>query len=143
SAVGVLPASGGTAAAGEAATHGAPGPVREADPLPARTDAPPPEAPEDRTGGPSPAAPAARTEGPSPAAPPALPTRTRQTSLAPELRAGRQAPARPVERDLDADEMRAVFGAFQRGLDRGRRGVPTGPEEPNHTEEGTHTDDDQ
>ncbi|MFK0283664.1 nitrate- and nitrite sensing domain-containing protein [Streptomyces sp. NPDC090499] len=72
--------------------------------------------------------------------PPALPTRTRQASLAPELRS-EQAPG--AARDLDADEMRAVFGAFQRGLDRGRRGLPTGPEEPDHTEKGTRADDDQ
>ncbi|MGY5054942.1 nitrate- and nitrite sensing domain-containing protein [Streptomyces sp. 900105755] len=74
------------------------------------------------------------------APPPALPTRTRQASLAPELRT-EQAPG--TARDLDADEMRAVFGAFQRGLDRGRRGLPTGTEEPDHTEEGTRADDDQ
>ncbi|MFG2957172.1 nitrate- and nitrite sensing domain-containing protein [Streptomyces sp. NPDC048291] len=72
--------------------------------------------------------------------PPALPTRTRQASLAPELRTEQ---ALGEARDLDADEMRAVFGAFQRGLDRGRRGLPSGPEEPNHTEEGTRADDDQ
>ncbi|MFD8820251.1 ATP-binding protein [Streptomyces sp. NPDC059627] len=119
SAVGVLPASGGTASTGEAATHGAAGPGREAEPLPGRTGDPPPEAP------------------------PALPTRTRQSSLAPELRAGPRTSDRPAARDLDADEMRAVFGAFQRGLDRGRRGVPTGPEEPNHTDEGPRADDDQ
>jgi hypothetical protein len=28
-------------------------------------------------------------------------------------------------REVDADEMRAIFGAFQRGLDRGRKGLPT------------------
>ncbi|MER6224820.1 nitrate- and nitrite sensing domain-containing protein [Streptomyces sp900105755] len=74
------------------------------------------------------------------APPPALPTRTRQASLAPELRTEQAA---GTARDLDADEMRAVFGAFQRGLDRGRRGLPTGTEEPDHTEEGTRADDDQ
>ncbi|MFD4504652.1 nitrate- and nitrite sensing domain-containing protein [Streptomyces sp. NPDC058457] len=143
SAVGVLPASGDTATAGEAATPGARGPGREAEPPPGRTDASPPETPSARTDASSPEMPSARTDDLSPEAPPALPTRTRQTSLAPELRAGPQAQARPVERDLDADEMRAVFGAFQRGLERGRRGMPTGTEEPNHTEEGTRADDDQ
>ncbi|MFD4598600.1 nitrate- and nitrite sensing domain-containing protein [Streptomyces sp. NPDC058464] len=124
-------AAGGAAAAGEAAAHGA-----------RRTDCEA-ESPQGRTDASSPEAPAARSDDPSPETSPALPTRTRQTSLAPELRAGPPAPDRPVARDLDADEMRAVFGAFQRGLDRGRRGVPTGPEEPNHTEEGTRADDDQ
>ncbi|MFF9769572.1 nitrate- and nitrite sensing domain-containing protein [Streptomyces sp. NPDC014636] len=56
---------------------------------------------------------------------PALPTRTRQASLAPELR---DDPPEPPEcgpgRELDAEEMRAIFGAFQRGLDRGRKGLP-------------------
>ncbi|MGW0878592.1 nitrate- and nitrite sensing domain-containing protein [Streptomyces sp. NPDC002671] len=58
------------------------------------------------------------------AAAPALPTRTRQASLAPELRddpASREPVAAP---EADADEMRAIFGAFQRGLDRGRKGLP-------------------
>ncbi|GGN38209.1 sensor histidine kinase [Streptomyces fuscichromogenes] len=114
-AVGVPPTSGGTAAA----THGADGPGREARP------------------------PSSRTAAPAPEAPPALPTRTRQTSLAPELRTGPPVPDRSVTRDPDADEMRAVFGAFQRGLDRGRRGIPTGPEEPHHTEEGTRATNDQ
>ncbi|MEU1341510.1 nitrate- and nitrite sensing domain-containing protein [Streptomyces sp. NPDC005827] len=77
---------------------------------------------------------------PAPGATPPLPTRTRQASLAPELRTGR---APGETRDLDADEMRAVFGAFQRGLDRGRRGLPAGPEEPDHTEERTRADHDQ
>ncbi|MFI9244247.1 nitrate- and nitrite sensing domain-containing protein [Streptomyces sp. NPDC053086] len=56
---------------------------------------------------------------------PALPTRTRQASIAPELR---DDPPEPPEcgpgRELDAEEMRAIFGAFQRGLDRGRKGLP-------------------
>ncbi|MEV5844314.1 nitrate- and nitrite sensing domain-containing protein [Streptomyces sp. NPDC051985] len=77
---------------------------------------------------------------PAPGATPPLPTRTRQASLAPELRTER---APGETRDLDADEMRAVFGAFQRGLDRGRRGLPAGPEEPDHTEERTRADHDQ
>ncbi|MFJ9707406.1 nitrate- and nitrite sensing domain-containing protein [Streptomyces sp. NPDC101234] len=75
----------------------------------------------------------------TPAAP-ALPTRTRQASLAPELRTE---PAPGDTRDLDADEMRAVFGAFQRGLERGRRGLPTETEEPSDIQEGTPADDEQ
>ncbi|MET8584339.1 nitrate- and nitrite sensing domain-containing protein [Streptomyces collinus] len=55
---------------------------------------------------------------------PALPTRTRQASLARELREEPSPrPAAPA-REIDADEMRAIFGAFQRGLDRGRKGLP-------------------
>ncbi|MFJ9562954.1 nitrate- and nitrite sensing domain-containing protein [Streptomyces fuscichromogenes] len=121
-AVGVLPTSGGTAAA----THGAGGPGHEAEPPSSRPATPRPQPTASR-----------------PEPPPALPTRTRQTSLAPELRAAPPAPDRPVARDLDADEMRAVFGAFQRGLARGREGVPTSPEEPNPTEEGPRADNAQ
>ncbi|MGW0768176.1 nitrate- and nitrite sensing domain-containing protein [Streptomyces sp. NPDC002676] len=61
---------------------------------------------------------------PEPPAAPALPTRTRQASLAPELRddpASREPVAAP---EVDAEAMRAIFGAFQRGLDRGRKGLP-------------------
>ncbi|MFG3021249.1 nitrate- and nitrite sensing domain-containing protein [Streptomyces sp. NPDC048254] len=71
---------------------------------------------------------------------PALPTRRRQASLAPELRAE---PAPSEARDLDAEEMRAVFGALQRGLDRGRKGLPLDPDEPTPTEERTPSADDQ
>ncbi|MEV6761734.1 nitrate- and nitrite sensing domain-containing protein [Streptomyces sp. NPDC051105] len=129
SAVGVLPPHGGTAVAGEPPALGG-------------ADAPAPAggagAGHDTEPRPS------RIEGSAPDGPPALPTRTRQASLAPELRAaGPPAPAPSAERDLDADEMRAVFGAFQRGLDRGRRGLPTGPEEPDHNEERTRADHDQ
>ncbi|WP_079176924.1 ATP-binding protein [Streptomyces sp. MUSC 14] len=93
---------------------------------------------------------------------PALPTRTRQASLAPELRDDPPAPADTPERQVDADEMRAIFGAFQRGLDRGRKGLPahhepafgreapgTGGDTPHAGEattdahEGTETDDDR
>ncbi|MFK0111814.1 nitrate- and nitrite sensing domain-containing protein [Streptomyces sp. NPDC091217] len=83
-----------------------------------------------------------RRPAPVPGTPaaPALPTRTRQASLAPELRAE---PAPSDTRDLDADEMRAVFGAFQRGLERGRRGLPTETEEPSDIQEGTPADDEQ
>ncbi|MGW2487414.1 nitrate- and nitrite sensing domain-containing protein [Streptomyces sp. NPDC001606] len=55
---------------------------------------------------------------------PALPTRTRQASLVPELRDEPPPPGTTPEREVDAEEMRAIFGAFQRGLDRGRRGLP-------------------
>ncbi|MFE0733066.1 hypothetical protein ACFW2X_33500, partial [Streptomyces antibioticus] len=61
------------------------------------------------------------------AAPPAsaLPRRVRQASLAAPLRD--EPPARDTapEREVDAEEMRAVFGSFQRGLERGRQGLPT------------------
>ncbi|MFQ3557733.1 nitrate- and nitrite sensing domain-containing protein [Streptomyces gramineus] len=74
------------------------------------------------------------------AATPALPTRRRQASLAPELRT--EPEPGPV-RELDADEMRAVFGALQRGLDRGRRGLPLDTDEPPATDERTPCADDQ
>ncbi|MEV7031736.1 nitrate- and nitrite sensing domain-containing protein [Streptomyces sp. NPDC093272] len=74
------------------------------------------------------------------AAGPALPTRRRQASLAPELRT--EPEPGPV-RELDADEMRAVFGALQRGLDRGRRGLPLDADEPPATDERTPRADDQ
>jgi hypothetical protein len=81
----------------------------------------------------------------APAAP-ALPTRRRQASLAPELRtepAPEPEPGSGQGRDLDADEMRAVFGAFQRGLDLGRRGLPRDTDEPTRPEERTPSADDQ
>ncbi|MGW1169591.1 nitrate- and nitrite sensing domain-containing protein [Streptomyces sp. NPDC002550] len=66
----------------------------------------------------------AHASAPEPEAP-ALPTRIRQASLARELR---EDPPPPPEtapgREVDAEEMRAIFGAFQRGLDRGRKGLP-------------------
>lgn len=72
---------------------------------------------------------------PAPAPDPAprtLPTRIRQASLAAPLREGspggeQDGPGRP-EREVSAEEMRAIFGAFQRGLDRGRRSEPHGKE---------------
>ncbi|MGW4876757.1 nitrate- and nitrite sensing domain-containing protein [Streptomyces sp. NPDC004262] len=76
------------------------------------------------------------------AAGPALPTRRRQASLAPELRTEPEPEPGPV-RELDADEMRAVFGALQRGLDRGRRGLPLDADEPPATDERTPRADDQ
>ncbi|MEU2716429.1 nitrate- and nitrite sensing domain-containing protein [Streptomyces sp. NPDC007205] len=63
---------------------------------------------------------------PGAVAEPALPTRIRQASLAPELREEPPAEESTVRApEVDAEEMRAIFGAFQRGLDRGRRGMPT------------------
>ncbi|MGW2856428.1 hypothetical protein ACWDAZ_32175, partial [Streptomyces sp. NPDC001215] len=50
-------------------------------------------------------------------------------------------------REVSAEEVRAIFGAYQRGLSRGRMGIPsdTGPHEPpterTDTEEGTDADD--
>jgi signal transduction histidine kinase len=66
---------------------------------------------------------------------PALPTRVRQASL---VREPREPPTRSEDgREPDAEEMRTIFGAFQRGLDRGRRGLPAHT----HVDEGTDTDD--
>ncbi|MFJ6835316.1 nitrate- and nitrite sensing domain-containing protein [Streptomyces sp. NPDC091209] len=85
--------------------------------------------------------------------PPELPTRVRQRALAPELRTAGPVPDETPEREVTAEEMRAVFGAFQRGLDRGRKGLPTqpgtsgsrsaqpGPAQRTDTEEGTDADD--
>jgi anti-sigma regulatory factor (Ser/Thr protein kinase) len=75
--------------------------------------------------------------------PAALPTRVRQTSLAPGLRTEGPAADETPEREVTPEEVRAVFGAFQRGLDRGRKGLPTGPgsERRTDTEEGTDADD--
>ncbi|MEU2496312.1 nitrate- and nitrite sensing domain-containing protein [Streptomyces sp. NPDC007883] len=72
---------------------------------------------------------------PAPAPDPAprtLPVRIRQASLAAPLREGspggeQDGSGRP-EREVSAEEMRAIFGAFQRGLDRGRRSEPHGNE---------------
>ncbi|WEO98604.1 nitrate- and nitrite sensing domain-containing protein [Streptomyces sp. FXJ1.172] len=71
-----------------------------------------------------PAVPGAERPAPVPAPAPVLPTRTRQASLARELRDDPPPRSAPPGREVDADEMRAIFGAFQRGLDRGRRGLP-------------------
>ncbi|MFB7244794.1 histidine kinase [Streptomyces populi] len=91
-------------------------------------------------------------EAPAPE-PPALPTRVRQRALAPELRDPAPAADEPPEREITPEEMRAVFGAFQRGLDRGRKGLPAqpeaggqgsarpGPAQRTDTEEGTDADD--
>ncbi|WP_051371047.1 nitrate- and nitrite sensing domain-containing protein [Streptomyces sp. 142MFCol3.1] len=74
---------------------------------------------------------------------PPLPTRVRQASLAAGLRTEEPASDEAPEREVTPEEMRAVFGAFQRGLDRGRRGLPTDPGSAprTDTEEGTDADD--
>ncbi|MEU2927508.1 nitrate- and nitrite sensing domain-containing protein [Streptomyces sp. NPDC007251] len=78
----------------------------------------------------TPPAPGRQAVSESPVRPPALPTRTRQASLARELRDQPAAPENGAGTRLDAEEMRAVFGAFQRGLDRGRKGLPVSGEAP-------------
>ncbi|MFI1396817.1 nitrate- and nitrite sensing domain-containing protein [Streptomyces sp. NPDC020681] len=78
--------------------------------------------------------------------PQTLPTRVRQASLAPALRDAPKSASESPERDVSAEEMRSIFGAFQQGLDRGRRGDTVGPEspgtalQPRTTDEGTHDD---
>jgi hypothetical protein len=74
----------------------------------------------------------------------------RQTSLAPGLRTESPSSDASAEREVSADELRSILGAFQRGLDRGRKGIPTStapteraepPTEPTETEEGTDSHD--
>ncbi|MFH7335165.1 nitrate- and nitrite sensing domain-containing protein [Streptomyces sp. KHY 26] len=78
---------------------------------------------------------------------PTLPIRVRQASLAPELRDEPRPPEEPARREVGAEEMRAIFGAFQRGLDQGRKGIPARPGAirddtvTTHADEGTDTDD--
>ncbi|MEV7503539.1 nitrate- and nitrite sensing domain-containing protein [Streptomyces sp. NPDC093018] len=78
---------------------------------------------------------------------PALPTRVRQASLAQQLRDEPREQAKGGRREVDAEEMRAIFGAFQRGLDQGRKGMPARPGAIDgdtvniHVDEGTDTDD--
>ncbi|MFI2201362.1 nitrate- and nitrite sensing domain-containing protein [Streptomyces sp. NPDC020192] len=91
----------------------------------------------------APEAPAEQGPAPVPERAPALPTRTRQASLAPELRDEPSARPAPPGREADAEEMRAIFGAFQRGLDRGRKGLPMTTDTDtvtHHAHEGTDTD---
>jgi hypothetical protein len=93
-------------------------------------------------------APPAQAEPPAEDTPPAyaLPTRVRQASLAAPLREARPTTAEGPERDLSPEEMRSIFGAFQRGLDRGRKGDTVGPASlsaaprPRTTDEGTDDD---
>jgi signal transduction histidine kinase len=73
---------------------------------------------------------------------PALPTRTRQASLARELRDDPPPREAAPERAVDPEEMRAIFGAFQRGLDRGRKGLPSltdGADADHSTTDADHT----
>jgi signal transduction histidine kinase len=130
-----VPAPGTGAVSGSAAAEGPssravpdPGPVRELS-----SDAPTPVAAAGSGAGsaPSPGERPTASAGTGPEAvseapvtPPALPSRTRQASLVRELRD--EPPPRDAGpgREIDAEEMRAIFGAFQRGLDRGRKGLP-------------------
>ncbi|MGW2560762.1 nitrate- and nitrite sensing domain-containing protein [Streptomyces sp. NPDC001514] len=82
------------------------------------------------------AAPTAPEAGPAPtvaddsgSGPALLPRRVRQASIAAPLLEGpgHAEPEEPAQ-EVSAEEMRAIFGAFQRGLDRGRKGEPAGPE---------------
>ncbi|GAA0911711.1 sensor histidine kinase [Streptomyces thermoalcalitolerans] len=81
---------------------------------------------------------APRPDDPAALAP--LPTRVRRKPPAPEPPAKAPAADEPAGREISAEEIRAVFGAFQRGLDRGRRGLPVDAAPAQHTEEGTETD---
>lgn len=111
----------------------------------ASASAPPPPLPTRRHGAPDGGVPAEAA-----GAAPVLPTRVRQASLARQLRDEPQDQAKGGRREVDAEEMRAIFGAFQRGLDQGRKGMPARPERPGatdgdtvniHVDEGTDTDD--
>ncbi|MGW1496609.1 sensor histidine kinase [Streptomyces sp. NPDC002402] len=85
---------------------------------------------------------------PATAGPPlgGLPTRVRQASLAAPLRETPPAAADGPEREVSPEEMRSIFGAFQAGLDRGRKGDSVGPASPSAarrprtTDEGTDDD---
>ncbi|RAJ50969.1 nitrate- and nitrite sensing domain-containing protein [Streptomyces sp. PsTaAH-130] len=111
----------------------------------ASASAPPPPLPTRRHGAPDGGVPAEAA-----GAAPVLPTRVRQASLARQLRDEPQDQAKGGRREVDAEEMRAIFGAFQRGLDQGRKGMPARPARPGatdgdtvniHVDEGTDTDD--
>ncbi|MGV9320888.1 sensor histidine kinase [Streptomyces sp. NPDC003660] len=71
----------------------------------------------------------------------ALPTRTRQASLAPELRADPPPADDTPLGAADPEEMRALFAAFQRGLSDGRNGIPADVNADVSADEGTDTDD--
>ncbi|MFC7868028.1 nitrate- and nitrite sensing domain-containing protein [Streptomyces murinus] len=109
-----------------------------------RPSTPEPSTPETGTPEPGPSGP--RTPDASTVVP-ALPTRVRQASLARQLRDEPQEQAEGGRREVDAEEMRAIFGAFQRGLDQGRKGMPARPGATEgdtvniHVDEGTDTDD--
>ncbi|MFG3049292.1 nitrate- and nitrite sensing domain-containing protein [Streptomyces sp. NPDC048241] len=78
-----------------------------------------------------------RTPVPASSGTAALPTRTRQASLAPELRADPPPADDTPLGAADPEEMRALFAAFQRGLSDGRNGIPADV----NADEGTDTDD--
>ncbi|TGZ19270.1 hypothetical protein DV517_42430 [Streptomyces sp. S816] len=122
--------------------------------LPSRRPTRRPSTPEPSTPETGPSEPGPSEPGPSePRTPdastvvPALPTRVRQASLARQLRDEPQEQAEGGRREVDAEEMRAIFGAFQRGLDQGRKGMPARPGATEgdtvniHVDEGTDTDD--
>ncbi|WP_079174817.1 sensor histidine kinase [Streptomyces malaysiense] len=122
-------------------------PPHPSPPAPGATDV----VPADPGSAPLPPLPARRagvpSEPPADGAAPSLPTRVRQASLAHQLRDEPRAQAEDGRREVGADEMRAIFGAFQRGLDQGRKGMPTRPAAGaddtvnTHVDEGTDTDD--
>ncbi|MEW2621855.1 nitrate- and nitrite sensing domain-containing protein [Streptomyces sp. NPDC048106] len=124
---------------------GPPGPARASAPGPAHDEPPPVRRPGAHEAGGRSEAPAAAGPG-APDAATLLPTRVRQASLVPGLRDEPQ-PGEKPRRQVDAEEMRAIFGAFQRGLDQGRKGMPTRSGAPGddtvttHADEGTDTDD--
>ncbi|MGW7369586.1 nitrate- and nitrite sensing domain-containing protein, partial [Streptomyces sp. NPDC054841] len=99
-----------------------------------------------QSGGGERAEPAEPAEPAGGSGPRTLPTRVRQASLAAPLRDGPadadtdadQAAA--PEREVSADEMRTIFGAFQRGLDRGRKAAPESGERSRTNDEGTGHD---
>ncbi|MGV9788611.1 sensor histidine kinase [Streptomyces sp. NPDC003435] len=96
---------------------------------------------------PTPPTPRRPVRTPVPASPgtAALPTRTRQASLAPELRADPPPADDTPLGAADPEEMRALFAAFQRGLSDGRDGIPADANADVNADvnadEGTDTDD--
>ncbi|MFG2817157.1 nitrate- and nitrite sensing domain-containing protein [Streptomyces sp. NPDC048410] len=92
---------------------------------------------------PTPPSPRRPVRTPVPASPgtAALPTRTRQASLAPELRADAPPADDTPLGAADPEEMRALFAAFQRGLSDGRNGLPADVNADVNADEGTDTDD--
>ncbi|MFG3204364.1 nitrate- and nitrite sensing domain-containing protein [Streptomyces sp. NPDC048192] len=118
------PSDGSTAGAGGAPGAGsAPPPGEGAESSPARGERPASVPARGERPEPSPAR-GHEAVSESPAHPPALPTRVRQASLTRELRDEPPARESGAGTRLDPEEMRAVFGAFQRGLERGRQGLP-------------------
>ncbi|MFE3641804.1 nitrate- and nitrite sensing domain-containing protein [Streptomyces sp. NPDC059169] len=112
-------------AEGDAAAPGPPGlPVRTRQTAPTEAQQDPPA----RSGASSGSGASGSAGTPSPdsgSRAGALPTRVRQASLAAPLR---EEPVEPAQdrpsREVSPEEMRAIFGAFQRGLDRGRNADP-------------------